>query len=127
MMNAERTYRKCDLCGNLIGMINDSGVVPVCCGQPMRLLKPNTVDASQEKHVPVIKREAGSVTVTIGAVVHPTTPEHYIEWIALAQGNRTHRVALHPGDAPEAVFDCEPGPVTTYAYCNLHGLWVSEG
>lgn len=125
-MKAERIYMKCNICGNLIGMIHSSGVTPVCCGQPMQHLAANTTDAAQEKHVPVIQRDGASVTVKVGSTAHPMAPEHFIEWIALAQENRTQRVALHPGDAPEAVFTCEDGPVTAYAYCNLHGLWVSE-
>ena len=40
----------CRHCGNLIGMVNDSGVPVVCCGEPMKALVPNTVDASGEKH-----------------------------------------------------------------------------
>ena len=125
-MNAERIYRQCKLCGNLIGMIHDSGVVPECCGQPMELLVPNTVDAAKEKHVPVIIRDGATVTVKVGSTAHPMIPEHFIQWIALAQGSRTQRVALTPADLPEAVFACEPGPVTIYAYCNLHGLWMSK-
>lgn len=125
-MESKRTYMKCDICGNFVGMINDSGVVPECCGQPMRQLAPNTVDAAQEKHVPEIKRDGNTVTVTVGTVKHPMTPEHYIEWIALAQGNHTQRIALTPADQPEAVFNCKSGPIVVYAYCNLHELWVNE-
>ena len=125
-MISERTYLKCNLCGNLIGVINDSGVVPECCGEPMQRLVPNTADAAQEKHVPVISRGESTVTVKVGSVAHPMMQKHFIEWIALAQGNRTQRVSLSPDDLPEAVFDCGSGPVTVYAYCNLHGLWASE-
>ena len=125
-MKFERTYMKCDTCGNLIGMINDSGVVLECCGKPMRHLTPNTVDAAREKHLPEIKRDANTVAVTVGSVKHPMTQEHHIEWIALVQGNQTQRIALSPSDQPEAVFACGSGSVVVYAYCNLHGLWVSE-
>lgn len=125
-MKNERSYLICEICGNQIGFISDSGVVPECCGQPMSALEPNTVDAAQEKHLPVITREGDSVRVAVGSVPHPMTPEHSIEWIALAQDNWTQRVALSPTDKPEAVFACQPGAVTVYAYCNLHGLWVSE-
>ena len=125
-MKNERCYLKCEICGNLLGFISDSGVAPECCGQPMEVLEPNTVDAAHEKHLPVITREGDKVRVTVGSVAHPMTPEHLIEWIALAQGNWTQRVALSPTDKPEAEFCCQLGSVTVYAYCNLHGLWVSE-
>ena len=47
-------FFRCDLCGNLIGMIDNKGVSIVCCGQNMTELVPNTVDASREKHLPVV-------------------------------------------------------------------------
>ena len=42
----------CEHCGNLIGMIRDSGVPMVCCGQKMTELVPGTSDGAAEKHVP---------------------------------------------------------------------------
>ena len=44
---------------------------------------PNTVDASKEKHVPVITREGSTVTVAVGAAAHPMLEAHYIGWILL--------------------------------------------
>ena len=46
----EKKFYICKHCGNMIGMIKSSGVNVVCCGDPMTELKPNTVEASQEKH-----------------------------------------------------------------------------
>lgn len=28
-------YLKCDVCGNVVAVIKDSGVTPECCGKPM--------------------------------------------------------------------------------------------
>ncbi len=89
-------------------------------------LKVGTVDAAQEKHVPVIVREGNKVTVKVGSVAHPMEDKHYITFVAVVQGNKTQRVDLHPGEAPEAVFMVEDGPLTAYEYCNLHGLWSAE-
>ena len=69
----------CRHCGNLIGMINDSGVPVICCGLKMDALVPNTVEASGEKHLPVVTVEDGAVHVNVGSVDHPMIPEHYIE------------------------------------------------
>ena len=41
----------CRHCGNLVGVIHDSGVPMMCCGQKMEALVPNTVEASGEKHL----------------------------------------------------------------------------
>ncbi|MPM46308.1 Desulfoferrodoxin [bioreactor metagenome] len=97
-----------------------------CCGKPMELLIPNTVDASSEKHVPVAEfgNDGGELVVKVGSVAHPMTAEHYIEWIAVVSDNRVQRVNLKSGQSPEATFcACEATELDLYAYCNLHGLW----
>ena len=117
----------CRHCGNLIGMINDSGVPVVCCGEKMEALIPNTVEASGEKHIPVVSVEDGTVKVNVGSADHPMLPEHYIEWIYLQTENGGQRISLKPGDAPSASFCVgNEDPVAVYAYCNLHGLWMTE-
>ena len=114
----------CKHCGNLVGKIVDSGVREVCCGDPMAELVPNTVDASQEKHLPVAEVDGDKVKVQVGSAPHPMLPEHYITWIYLQTANGGQRKALKPGDQPEASFMLvEDKPVAVYAYCNLHGLW----
>ena len=121
-MNDLKFYR-CDHCKNVVVMVHDSGVVPVCCGEPMKKLEPNTVDASQEKHVPTVTRENNRITVNVGTVDHPMTEEHYIEFIAL-QTETGFRIAyLHPGDKPSVDFYEDEPVISVYAYCNLHGLW----
>ena len=125
-MKNKREFLVCHHCGNLIGFLHDTGVPIICCGQPMALLKPNTEDASQEKHVPAAVRDGELLRVTVGSVPHPMIPEHYIMWIAVADGARTTRVSLSPGKAPEAQFAVSNDPLTVYAYCNLHGLWAVD-
>ena len=60
----------CEHCGNLIGMINDAGVPMMCCGRKMTKLEPGTVEASLEKHLPVVSVEGNTVKVTVGSVEH---------------------------------------------------------
>ncbi len=95
----------------------------VCCGEPMRLLKENTVDAAKEKHVPVIEQTPDGVKVKVGAVAHPMEEKHYIEWIELIADGKAYRQFLKPGQAPEAVFNVKGTNFTAREYCNLHGLW----
>ncbi len=121
-------FLRCNHCGNLVGMIHDSGVPIICCGEPMEVLKPGTTDASQEKHVPVIKVEDQKVTVTVGSVPHPMEEKHYIEWIYLKTAQGGQRKALKPGDPPVAEFALTEGDqaLEAYEYCNLHGLWKAD-
>ena len=98
----------------------------VCCNEKMVELVPGSVDAAHEKHIPVVDINENKVTVCIGSVEHPMQVEHYIEWIILETTKGVYRKNLNPGEKPEATFVLEEGEkiVSTYEYCNLHGLWV---
>lgn len=120
-------FLRCELCKNLFSVINDSGVIPICCNQPMDELVANSTDAAGEKHVPVVERKGDTVTVKVGSAEHPMEKEHYIQWIVLVQKDRMQRVDLQPGQKPEATFPVSGAePITVYEYCNLHGLWKTE-
>lgn len=118
---------KCELCGNIVEVVHGGAGDLVCCGQDMKLLTENTVDAAKEKHVPVIEVGNGSVKVTIGSVAHPMEEKHYIEWIELIADGKVYRQALKPGDAPTATFNITAKNLTARELCNLHGLWSAQG
>ena len=89
-------------------------------------LTANTVDAAQEKHVPVIEINGETVTVKVGSVEHPSLDAHYIEWIVLVTETGFQMKWLKPGMKPEAVFKVIDKPVAAFEYCNLHGLWSAN-
>ena len=124
----EKKFYICKHCGNMIGMIKSSGVNVVCCGDPMTELQPNTVEASQEKHLPVVTIEGNIVKVKVGSVEHPMTEEHHIAWIYLETEQGGQRKKLAVGSKPEAEFALAGGDkvVGVYEYCNLHGLWLTK-
>ena len=118
---------KCADC-NLVVEVTDGGdCVPECCGKPMVRLVENTVDASREKHVPVVTPEGSGILVKVGEVPHPMTPEHYISWIEVVNGSYVNRYHLKPGELPQAAFyvPLRPG-LKIRAYCNIHGLWKKD-
>jgi superoxide reductase len=114
---------KCEACGNIVEVIHGGGGELVCCGEPMKLLVENTVDAAKEKHVPVIEKVEGGVKIKVGAVAHPMEEKHYIEWIQIIADGKAYRQFLNPGQAPETFFKTDAKKVTAREYCNLHGLW----
>jgi superoxide reductase len=125
MMTKKNEVYKCPLCGNIVQVLHTGAGELVCCGQPMGLMAENTVDAAQEKHIPVVEKTDNGYKVTVGSVVHPMEEKHWIEWIELVTDTAVYRADMNPGDAPEAVFCTEADVVTARAYCNLHGLWKS--
>ena len=42
---------KCEACGNIVEVIHGGGGELVCCGEAMKKMVENTVDAAKEKHV----------------------------------------------------------------------------
>ena len=101
-------FYRCEKCGNIVAMVHLGGGELVCCGQPMTLLVPNSVDASKEKHVPVLSKGYDKLDVSVGSIPHPMTPEHFIEWIALSTDNKIEIMYLKPGAEPRVRFLYSP-------------------
>ena len=114
---------KCDVCGNIVEILVGGKGQLVCCNEPMKQMKENTVDAAKEKHVPVIEKAANGFKVKVGSIPHPMEEKHYIQFVELIADGRIYRQFLAPGQAPEAFFEITGDNVTAREYCNLHGLW----
>ncbi len=125
-MTSRLQVYKCDICGNIVEVLHEGKGELVCCGQPMRLLGENTVDAAREKHVPVIEKTGTGYVVTVGSTAHPMEEKHFIEWIELVSDGIVCRKFLEPGQAPRAEFITDASHVTAREYCNLHGLWAAR-
>jgi superoxide reductase len=122
MTRLNEVYR-CEVCENIVEVVHAGVGELVCCGQPMKKMIENTVDAAREKHVPVVERTENGILVKVGSVAHPMEEKHYIEWIEVVADGRVMRESLKPGMAPEATFKCTGNTFTVREYCNLHGLW----
>ncbi|MGD9605267.1 MAG: desulfoferrodoxin family protein [Bacilli bacterium] len=117
----------CEHCGNEVVMIHHSGVTPVCCGDPMKELIPNTKEAAYEKHIPFVVQNGNEVSVAVGSVLHPMVEAHFIKWIYIETTKGGQFKKLAPNQEPKANFTlADEKLVAVYEYCNLHGLWVYE-
>ena len=123
------TFYRCEVCGNVVSVLEAGIGVLVCCNQDMIKLEEHTTDAEgKEKHVPVIEKIEGGVRVKVGDVPHPMEEKHYIGLIQLIKdGNVVIGKRLKPDDEPQADFCCLSGTegLTARAYCNVHGVWKS--
>lgn len=118
---------KCEICGNIVELVHESTGELVCCGQKMKLMNENTIDASIEKHIPIIlEQKENKIIVQVGEIEHPMTNEHYIEWIEVITKNSTHKIFLKPNEKPKAEFLIQDEILNIREYCNLHGLWKNE-
>ena len=121
----ETKFYRCPICGNVTIKLVDSNVPLVCCGKIMEELKANTLEASVEKHLPVIERvDASAVMVRGGSAAHPMLPEHHICFVCLETEEGIQVAWL--SEKPEAEFKTGAKVKAVYAYCNLHGLWKTE-
>lgn len=125
-MTETKQIYKCTICGDIIEVVHPGEGQLVCCGQPMQLQRENTVDASLEKHVPIISHKKDEFKIVVGIEKHPMTKEHHIEWIELIADGLVYRKELLIGDKPEAEFRVSAKSVTARAFCNLHGLWSAK-
>ncbi len=94
----------------------------VCCDEKMMELKPNSVDAAIEKHVPEYTINGDNIEVVVN---HVMEDDHYIEWIAMEVDNKLYKVDFKLGEEPKTLFNYIPGS-TLYAYCNKHLLWKKD-
>ena len=124
-MSKELKIKKCLKCGALVKVLEDCtcencGIK--CCGEEMKELVPNSVDAAVEKHVPTYEVKDGKIFVKVN---HVMEEDHYIEWISIVFDGKETITYFKPGDEP--ITHCKYVPSSTiYAYCNTHGLWKKE-
>ena len=126
-MRHNQKFYVCKHCGNMAGLINDKGVPLICCGEKMTELVPNTVEASAEKHLPVVNVSGDKLSVQIGSAPHPMENEHHIVFAYVETEHGGQRKCLKAGEEPKLSFSfVNDKPVAVYAYCNLHGIWKTE-
>ena len=121
-MSRKLVIKQCKDCMNTIKVIKEQGCEVMCCGEAMKELVPNSVDAAVEKHIPNYEVKDGKIIVTVN---HVMEEEHYIEWISMCMDNKECTVYFKPGDVAKAEFKYVPG-ATIYAYCNKHSLWKKD-
>ena len=122
----ETKFYVCEVCGKVIGLINDTKIPTMCCGEEMHILIANTSDGAGEKHIPVYEiKENTEIEITVGEIEHPMDEDHYIAWIALVSEGMTTRIQLIPQNSPIVKMKYIKGS-TIYSYCNKHGLWKKQ-
>lgn len=125
-MTKRNQIYKCEICGNVVEVVNEGAGELVCCGQPMRLLEAKSEEEGTEKHKPIIERDGDLVKVVVGKVEHPMEEKHFIELIELVKDGRVLQTRhLSYTDRPVAYFRCEEEGIEARAFCNIHGLWKS--
>lgn len=123
-MTKTNSIYKCEICGNIVEVLQEAVGTLVCCGRQMTLKDEKTKDGVGEKHIPVVEKRGSGVFVKVGEIEHPMIKEHHIQWIEILTDTEVIRLNLKAGDKPEGLFNVDYDKVIgVREYCNLHGLW----
>lgn len=128
-MAKQNTWYKCEICGNIVAVVNAGAGELVCCGEPMNEMKLQSVgDSGFEKHAPVVTIEGDKVHVKIGEIPHPMEDAHHLQVVqiirdgAVVEGKR-----LYPDHETEVTFILEETQgIRVRVICNVHGLWIDK-
>lgn len=122
---------KCNICGNLVEIMQNGEGELYCCGKPMENIKTNLSESEElnDKHVPVIEKIIDGYTIRIGSNIHPMTNEHHINFIqAISKDNKYIKTKfLDKNENPELNIKCDcKNSLWARALCNIHGLFKKE-
>lgn len=114
---------KCNICGNLVQILQEGDGNLVCCGKEMELMGIQ-YDTNElgEKHTPKIEIKEGKKFVNVFG--HPMSEEHYIQFIETYTRDKKelHLKFFNPNESPEMEAKLE-GDFNSIEYCNIHNLW----
>ena len=122
-MTVKLQIYKCNVCGNLVQVLQEGDGNLVCCGQEMELMGIQ-YDTSElgEKHTPKIEIKDGKKYVNVFG--HPMTEEHHIQFIETytKDKNELHLKFFKPNESPQMESKLD-GEFNSIEYCNIHNLW----
>ena len=113
---------KCEVCWNIVEIINNWAWTLVCCGKEMKLMQELKWNEWLEKHVPVVEKTDKWIKVKVWSMPHPMQDAHYIQRIEVLSWSKSYKKFLKPTDLPEAEFPIDDENVLVRAYCNIHWL-----
>ena len=114
---------KCQICGNVVQVLNEGDGNLVCCGKEMEhmAIQYDTNELG-EKHTPKTEIKNGKKFISVTG--HPMTEEHYIQFIETysKDKNELHLKFFYPNETPEMEAKLD-GEFNSIEFCNIHNLW----
>ncbi len=121
---------RCNVCQNLVEVLQAGEGELVCCEQPMELVKTNVSEEEslKDKHIPVIEKTIEGVKIRIGAEKHPMSEEHHINFIQAISNDKKYIKTkfLDIQEEPELRVKCDCPSLWARALCNIHGLFKGD-
>ena len=125
-MNEKFDILKCNICGQIIQILEPNLGDLVCCNEPMELLRANLEEKDKllaEKHIPLIEENGDKRYITLKN--HPMSNEHYIQLIEAYTKDKKelHIKFLEPNEVAEFDISYLNSDIEMQELCNIHGLW----
>ena len=122
-MTVKLQIYKCNICGNLVQVLQEGDGNLICCGKEMELMSIQyDTDELGEKHTPKVVIKDGKKYVNVFG--HPMTNEHHIQFIETYTKDKkeVHLKFFEPDEQPEMEAKLD-GEFNSIEYCNIHNLW----
>ena len=123
-MTVKLQIYKCNICGNIVQVLNEGDGNLVCCGKEMELMgvQYDTTELG-EKHTPKVEIKEGKKFVNV--IGHPMSEEHYVQFIETYTNdkNELHLKFFYPNEVPEMEAGFKEDCFNSIEYCNIHNLW----
>ena len=122
-MTVKLQIYKCNICGNIVQILQEGDGNLICCGKEMQLMGIQyDTDEVGEKHTPKTEIKNGKKYVNV--IGHPMTKEHYIQFIETYTKDKKelHLKFFGPEELPEMEAKLD-GDFNAIEYCNIHHLW----
>ena len=62
-MTKTNAIYKCNICGNIVEVLQEAPGMLICCGKPMLLKDERTKEGVGEKHIPVVEKKDAGVLI----------------------------------------------------------------
>ena len=115
---------RCNICGNLVQILQEGDGNLICCGKEMKLMEIQyDTDELGEKHTPKIEIKEGKNFVNV--IGHPMNEDHYIQFIETFTKDKKelHLKFFEPNGVAEMETWGNNTDINAIEYCNIHYLW----
>lgn len=117
---------RCNLCQNLVEVINEGQGELVCCNEEMKHLIEHEVEENNPHYAHIERIDNLTKKITFN---HVMTPEHHLEFIEVISNDLKYikRKCLNFDETPELTFRCEcKEGFFIRLYCNVDGVLITR-
>ena len=128
-MTEKLAIYRCRHCGTIVQVLVEGEGELICCGDLMKKMEMNESETElYEKHIPIFEDVDDKTIIKVGAIPHPMSKEHHIEFIeALSEDKSWLKIKfLKHNEEPQMEIRKNCNTNCALEYCNIHGLYKGD-